>query len=208
MIVALTGIGLSAAAGLNAYIPFVLVGFVARFTDVIELPQSYRWIESPWALGIASVLLATEVVLDKIPIVDTINDAVGTLVRPAMGGLIFAASQAAEQADAAAWMRRHEWVGIVAGVAVAGAMHTVKALARPAINLSTGGVGAPVVSTVEDASSFSLSLTAIFVPVLVIVALVLLVLGGFTLWRRIRRSRRLRHAVDPPAPPSPNLTAP
>ena len=63
MIAALTGMGLSAAAGLNAYIPFLVVALIARFTDVITLPQSYSWIESWWAIGIGSVLLLTEVVL-------------------------------------------------------------------------------------------------------------------------------------------------
>lgn len=105
-------------------------------------------------------------------------------------------------------MRRHEWVGVVAGVVLSGAVHTAKTLARPAINLSTGGVGAPIVSTVEDASSFSLSLAAIFVPMLVIAAFVLLVWGGFVLWRRVRRSRRRLRPPAPHAPPSPDLTAP
>ena len=95
MIAALTGTGLSAAAGLNAYIPFLIVALVARFTDVITLPATYAWIESWWAIGIGSLLLLSEVVLDKIPAVDTVNDAVQTFIRPAMGGLIFAATAAA-----------------------------------------------------------------------------------------------------------------
>ena len=49
MIAALTGMGLSAAAGFNAYIPFLIVALVARFSDFITLPQSYAWIESWWA---------------------------------------------------------------------------------------------------------------------------------------------------------------
>ena len=95
MLAALTGMGLSAAAGLNAYIPFLIVALVARFTDLITLPASYAWIESGWAIGIGAVLLLSEVVLDKIPAVDTVNDAVQTFIRPAMGGLMFAATSAA-----------------------------------------------------------------------------------------------------------------
>ena len=81
MIAALTGMGLSAAAGLNAYIPFLIVALVARFTDVITLPATYAWIESWWAIGIGAVLLLSEVVLDKIPAVDSVNDAVQTFIR-------------------------------------------------------------------------------------------------------------------------------
>ena len=56
MLASLTGLGLSAAAGLNAYIPLLLVGVLARFTDVLTLPEPYRWIQSGWALAIVSVL--------------------------------------------------------------------------------------------------------------------------------------------------------
>ena len=131
MIAALTGMGLSAAAGLNAYIPFLIVALIARFTDVITLPATYAWIESWWAIGIGSVLLLSEVVLDKIPAVDSVNDAVQTFIRPAMGGLIFAATAAAEELDSSAWMAAHPWVGIVLGVVVSGLVHAGKAAARP-----------------------------------------------------------------------------
>jgi Domain of unknown function (DUF4126) len=57
MLASLTGLGLSAAAGLNAYIPLLLVGLLARFTGVVELPEPYRWIQSGWALGVVAVLL-------------------------------------------------------------------------------------------------------------------------------------------------------
>lgn len=192
MLAALTGMGLSAAAGLNAYIPFLIVALVARFTDVITLPATYAWIESWWAIGIGAVLLFTEVVLDKIPAVDTVNDAVQTFIRPSVGGLIFAATSAAEEIDQSTWMAEHPWVGVGLGVIVSGLVHTGKVVARPPINAGTLGMGAPVVSAAEDTASVGLSLIAIFVPVLVVVALLLLAVGLFLLYRRIRRWRRSR----------------
>lgn len=192
MIAALTGMGLSAAAGLNAYIPFLIVALIARFTDVITLPSTFVWIESPWAIGIGAILLLTEVVLDKIPAVDTINDAVQTFIRPSMGGLIFAATTAAQSLDNSAWMQRNQWVGIVLGIIVSGLVHSGKMAARPAINAGTLGAGAPVVSTMEDGASLGLSLIAIFIPVLVILALLLLAGMLFWLWRRVHRWRRGR----------------
>lgn len=192
MIAALTGMGLSAAAGLNAYIPFLIVALIARFTDVITLPSTFAWIESPWAIGIGAILLLTEVVLDKIPAVDTINDAVQTFIRPSMGGLIFAATTAAQSLDNSAWMQRNQWVGIVLGIIVSGLVHSGKMAARPAINAGTLGAGAPVVSTMEDGASLGLSLIAIFIPVLVILALLLLAGMLYWLWRRVHRWRRGR----------------
>ncbi len=192
MIAALTGMGLSAAAGLNAYIPFLIVALLSKFTDVITLPQSYAWIESWWAIGVGAVLLLAEVLLDKIPAVDSVNDAVQTFIRPSMGGLIFAATSAAENIDKSTWMSDHPWVGIVLGVVVSGLVHTGKTAARPAINAGTLGFGAPVASTVEDGTSVGLSLVAVFLPVLVIVVLVALAWLLVWLWLKVRRWRRRR----------------
>ena len=192
MIAALTGTGLSAAAGLNAYIPFLLVAVIARFTDVLTLPQSYAWIESWWAIGIGALLLLTEVVLDKVPAVDTVNDAVQTFIRPSMGGLVFAATSAAEEVDRSSWMTDHPWVGVVLGVVVSGLVHTGKTAARPVINAGTLGFGAPVASTIEDGASIGMSLVAVFLPVLVIVLLVALAALLVWLWRLARRRRRTR----------------
>jgi hypothetical protein len=190
MLASLTGLGLSAAAGLNAYIPLLLVGVLARFTDVITLPEPYRWIQSGWALGVVSVLLLAELVLDKVPVVDHVNDAVQTLVRPTVGGVIFAATTAAAQADASSWMQDHPWVGVLLGVAVAGIVHATKATARPVVNATTVGVGTPVVSAAEDVASLAMSLVAVFLPVLVVVALLLVGWAAYAMLRRVRRRRR------------------
>jgi hypothetical protein len=190
MLASLTGLGLSAAAGLNAYIPLLLVGVLARFTDVITLPEPYRWIQSGWALGVVSVLLLAELVLDKVPVVDHVNDAVQTLVRPTVGGVIFAATTAAAQADTSSWMQDHPWVGVLLGVAVAGIVHATKATARPLVNATTVGTATPVVSAAEDAASLAMSLVAVFLPILVVVALLLVGWAAYAMLRRVRRRRR------------------
>lgn len=205
MIAALTGMGLSAAAGLNAYIPFMVVALIARFTDVITLPEAFSWIESPWAIGVGAVLLLTELVLDKIPAVDTVNDAIQTFIRPSMGGLIFAATTAAEDLDRSTWMGENPWVGVVLGVVVSGLVHSGKMAARPAINAGTLGMGAPVVSTAEDGASVGLSLVAIFIPVLVIVALAALAGLLVWVWLRVRRWKRRRADRVGPDPAYPRV---
>lgn len=191
MLAALTGAGLSAAAGLNAYIPFLIVALIARFTDYIALPAQFAWIESNWAIGGAAVLLLGEVVFDKIPVIDHLNDTIGTFIRPASGGLIFAATQAAEDLEQnSSFFTDNPWIGVVLGIVTAGVVHTGKAVARPVVNASTLGVGAPLVSTAEDTASVGLSVVAIFFPILVFVLLILMLWGGIALWRRGRRRRR------------------
>ncbi|HSO63892.1 MAG TPA: DUF4126 domain-containing protein [Ornithinibacter sp.] len=192
MLAALTGMGLSAAAGLNAYIPFLIVALVARFTDYITLPVGYEWIQSNWAIGIGAVLLAAEVVLDKVPAVDTVNDTIQTFIRPSMGGLIFAASTAASELDSSTWMTQNPWASVVLGVVISGLVHTGKMAARPVIDVGTVGAGAPVVSTVEDGASIGLTVIALVAPVLVIVALALLAWVLIWMWLRVRRWRRTR----------------
>ena len=80
------------------------------------------------------------------------------------------------------------------GVVVAGIVHVGKTTARPAANVATLGMGAPVLSTVEDGASLGLSLIALFVPLLVIVALLgVLAALGWLVWRA-RSARRRRVA--------------
>lgn len=197
MFAALTAAGLSAAAGLNAYVPFLVVALVARATDVVVLPASFAWIESWWAIGAASVLLFTEVVLDKIPAVDSINDVIGTAVRPTIGAVMAAATTSAGALDQSSFMVENPWIAAIGGGVVAALVHGAKATVRPVANTASFGVGAPVLSTIEDAGSISLSLVAVFLPVLVI--LMLVAMAGMMWWmfRRARafaRRRREREA--------------
>jgi hypothetical protein len=191
MLEVLTGTGLATAAGLNAYIPLLVVGLLARFTDLIELPASWQWLQNPWVLGILAVLLAIEVVADKIPVVDHVNDVVQTVVRPTAGGLAFGAASSAQTvtvSDPSSFFAHNTWVPIVAGIVLSLIVHGTKAAARPVINGMTMGVGAPVASTVEDGASLSMSVVAIVLPVLVLLFLAALVVLIVWLIRR-RRTR-------------------
>jgi hypothetical protein len=199
MLATLTGVGLSAAAGLNAYIPLLLVGVVARWTNAVTLPPDFAWISNGWVLAAVAVLLLAEVVLDKVAVVDHLNDMVQTFVRPAVGGVIFAATAAAQQVDASPWMREHPWVGWLAGIAVAGLVHATKATARPVVNVSTFGIATPFVSAAEDAASLGMSLLAVFAPVLVLVGLLLLAVAMVLALRRLRRRRQERRQRPLPA---------
>lgn len=203
MLAALTGAGLSAAAGLNAFIPFLLVGMLDRFTALIDLPPGLDWISSWWAIGVAMLLLVADVVLDKVPGVDHVSDVIQTGVRPLMGGVVFAAASGADQIEQSEWWRDNPWVGAVAGIAVAGTVHAGKALSRPVVNAGSLGVATPFVSAAEDASSAVVSIIAILVPILVVVVLVLI---GYALYRvfQFRRSwvRRWEARLGPQPPPT------
>ncbi|GAA4232010.1 hypothetical protein FHR32_005948 [Streptosporangium album] len=194
MLAALTGLGLSTAAGLNAYIPLLVVGLIANLTDRIRLPQEFAWLSNGWVLGIIGVLLLAEIVLDKVPVVDSVNDMIQTVVRPASGGVVFSATEAAARLDGSTWMSHSPWLSWVLGIGIALAVHVMKTTARPVVNVSTAGVGAPVISTVEDAGALGMSLAAIFLPVLVVVGVAVLALLAWWAIRKVRRRRALRRS--------------
>ncbi|MEO3923718.1 DUF4126 domain-containing protein [Micromonosporaceae bacterium B7E4] len=200
MLEALTGTGLAASAGLNAYIPLLTMGLLARYTDVVNLPGGWQWISNGWVLAILVVLLAIEVVADKVPVVDHLNDVVQTVVRPTAGGLAFGAGSGAETvtvSDPGEFFGSHQWVPVVIGVLIALGVHGVKAAARPVINAGTAGFGAPVASTAEDATSVLFSLSAILLPVLVLLFLLVVPLSVIWVVRRRRRRRAERRAARP-----------
>ncbi|NES28843.1 DUF4126 family protein [Micromonospora terminaliae] len=198
MLEVLTGSGLAASAGLNAYIPLLLMGLLARYTDLMELPSGWQWLGNGWVLLILAVLLAVEVVADKVPVVDHVNDVVQTVVRPTAGGLAFGAGSSSETvtvSDPDTFFSSHQWVPVVVGVLLALGVHLLKSAARPVINATTAGFGAPVASTAEDATSALMSVVAILLPVLVLVFLVGLVAFFFWFLRRRRSRRRERQAA-------------
>jgi hypothetical protein len=198
----LTGSGLAAAAGMNAYIPLLVVGVANRFfPDAMQLPDGWAWLSNGWVLGIVAVLLVVEVVADKIPAVDSVNDVLQSVVRPTAGGLVFGSSSTASTVavtDPAAFFASNQWVPIVVGAVIALTVHVGKSMTRPAANVATAGTAAPVVSTIEDVGAIGISLLAIVAPVLVLVALALLALLGWSLWRTARRRRNadLRSATQ------------
>ena len=188
----LTGFGLATAAGLNAYIPLLALGLLSRFTDLVSLPHGWAWLENGWVMTIVAVLLVIEVVADKIPALDSVNDAIQTFVRPTAGGIVFGSGTAAQTsavADPGAFAQSGQWIPVVIGVVVALLVSLTKSAVRPAANVATAGMAAPVLSTVEDATSVGLVFLAILVPVLVLVAVVALAWAVVRILRRRRRQR-------------------
>ena len=188
----LTGLGLATASGLNAYIPLLALGLLSRFTDLITLPHGWAWLENGWVMAIVAVLLVVEIVADKIPALDSINDTIQTFVRPTSGGIVFGsgtASQTAAVTDPGAFVHSGQWIPIVVGVLVALVVSLTKSTVRPAANVATAGVAAPGLSTIEDGVCIALVFVAILIPVVVLVVLALLMWGFVKLLRRRRRQK-------------------
>lgn len=173
--------GLSASAGLNAYIPLLVIALVDGLTDgLIDLQGPWVWLSNWWTIGVLAFLLIVEILADKIPAVDSINDVIQTVVRPAAGAILFAATTRA--------IHLHPVVAAICGVIVAGSVHAAKATSRPVLSVTTGGAANPIVSTVEDVVSAVTSVLSVVAPYLVL-AFIVLVLSLVIWWIFRRRSR-------------------
>lgn len=179
--------GLSASAGLNAYIPLLIVSLMARFTGWVSLAEPWQAMTSWWVIGALVVLITIEFFADKVPAVNHVNDAIQTFVRPAAGAIVFAANTSVIS-------EIHPAVAIIAGLTLAGGVHAAKSAAvRPAVTATTGGTGNVVVSIAEDILATVLSILAVIVPVVVAVLLVLLTTTiVWWMWRRARRAQAVQ----------------
>lgn len=192
MIEFIVGSSLAAAAGLNAWMPLLVLGLADRFLPALELPGGWSWLSSDLALWIVGALLLLEIVADKIPALDSLNDLIQSIIRPAAGGVAFGAGASAQTVavdDPASFFSSGSWIPIVTGIAIALVVHVVKATARVAANATTGGLAAPVLSTAEDGASFLLAAAAIIVPVVAAVLLAGLIVAAVVVLRRRARKR-------------------
>jgi len=177
--------GLSASAGLNAYIPLLIVGLLARYTDYIKLTPPWDTLTDPWVLLVLAVLLLVEIVADKIPAVNHANDVIQSIIRPVAGAILFAAS-------GHVITNINPVLAMICGLFVAGAVHGAKALAiRPAVTVATGGTATPLVSAAEDILATVLSIVAVLIPV-VLGALICVAAAWiiWMIWRRINREAK------------------
>jgi len=178
-----TAFGLSASAGLNAYIPLLVVALLARFTDLITLGTPWDTLESWWIIGLLVVLSLIEFFADKVPAVNHVNDILQTFVRPAAGAIAFAAS-----ADVITDI--HPVLALALGLIIAGSVHAIKSVAvRPMVTAATGGTGNVVVSMAEDAVSTVVSILSIVLPLFLLVLAVI-----FLVWYVYRQVNRPRTA--------------
>jgi hypothetical protein len=172
--------GLSASAGLNAYLPLLIVAVCGKL-GVFTLHEPFDALTSWWAIGVLIVLLIVETIADKIPAVDTINNIINTVIRPVAGAILFAASANVVTNISPA-------LSIILGLLVAGGVHAAKTISRPVVTAASGGVANPVVSVIEDVFAGITSLLAVLIPWMVM----LMGVTGIVmfLWWRLRRIER------------------
>ena len=120
-------------AGLNAYIPLLGVAMAQR-AGLFHLPKPYSLLGEWWMILIITALLVVEILADKVPAVDHVNDIIQTIVRPLAGAIVMVSTTGR-------YGESFPIVMIVCGILLAGGVHAVKATARPVVNTTTAGSG-------------------------------------------------------------------
>lgn len=173
------GLSLAASTGLNTFLPLLCLSMAAKWhLGGIVLQGPFAWLGSDAALIALAIATVAEVIADKFPAVDHALDALGTLVRPIVGSAAFAAALGHADLPTAALL------GMIVGGTTTFGVHAAKAGTRVASTTTTMGLANPALSAAEDATAVGLSLTGIFLPVLVPLALICL---GAIAWQLLRR---------------------
>ncbi|MCU0490015.1 MAG: DUF4126 domain-containing protein [Chloroflexaceae bacterium] len=175
----LSAFGLSTAAGLNAYLPLLTVGVLTRL-GVIQLASPFDWLAHPIVLLIIAALAVLDFVGDKVPAADSVLHAVGVVIHPIAGAILFLSANS-ELGTV------HPLLAGLAGVVLAGGTHLARASVRPVATAATGGTANPVLSLIEDGIALVVSVLAVLLPVLAALFVALLV---FILWRTLPRLMR------------------
>lgn len=174
-----TGVALAACAGLRAFLPLFLLSLAGRM-GWIPLAGTFDWLASWPAVLTLGVAVVTEVLSDKVPLLDNLLDLLQGIVKPAAGALL-AMSVLIDLDPLHAAL-----LGIVAGGSTAGVVHVAKAKVRLFSSSTTGGIANPFLSAGEDVVSFGGTLVALVTPV---VLLVVVAAGLLALVVAIRRFR-------------------
>ena len=180
----LAAFGLSGAAGLNAWIPLLAAGLLDR-AGQLQLAEPYDAIATTPGLIVIGSLFVFDFVGDKVPAIDHVLHAIGTVVHPASGAIVFAGPTEAPTDIPSV-------VLFALGATVAGSLHATRATIRPASTTLTAGAGNPVLSFGEDVSSAVLSVVAVLAPLLGVLMLIVIAAVAVLWWQRIRRARARR----------------
>lgn len=168
------------SSGISMYFVAAALGISGR-ADWIDCPE---WLMQPWVIGVAAALFVVELVVDKVPWLDSTWDAVHTALRPTAGGILFSTS---DDGGDALWM-------FLTGAGMALSSHLAKASLRAVVNLSPEPVSNLVVSVTEDGLVAALMGLAVAYPQAALVVAVALVgisiVVTVVLLRTVRRSWR------------------
>ena len=167
------------ASGFRLYAAVFLTG-LAGWMGWVQLPAGLQILQHPAVLVASGFMLFVEFFADKIPFVDSIWDAVHTVIRIPAGAALAAGALGADS-------QAMTWIAALLGGSLAATSHATKMTTRAAVNTSPEPFSNVAVSLVEDGLVvFMLWLSAAHPAVFAIVLIVSILLAGILLFVLIK----------------------
>ncbi len=186
------GVALSATCGFRVFVPLLAVNIGTRAKDtdgqpLIDLAGGFDWLSSDIALMVFLVATLFEIGGYYIPWIDNLLD---TIASPAsiVAGTVITASFVTGLDPWLQWL-----LGVIAGGGAAGAVQATTVVTRAGSTVTTGGLGNPIVASVETSGAFLGSALSIVAVEFAIVVFVLLLGCGFWIWWRRRHKLAEAH---------------
>ena len=180
------GLGMGSAwlSGINVYATILTLGLLQRWR-LVQLPGDLDVLSHWWVIGTAGFFYLLEFLADKIPVLDSVWDAVHTFIRVPAGAVL--AASAVAHFDPAVRV-----AALLAGGTLAFGSHGTKASVRLAANTSPEPFSNVLLSLVEDVFTVGLTVVAAFHPLvilgIVVIFVVLLLWWGPKAYRSVRRT--------------------
>ena len=186
---ALLGLGLASATGLRTFLPLLMLALAARFVLFgVRLIDQMDWLVAWPAIAALATATVVEFLGDKVPAVDHGLNAIGYVTRPVAGAI--AAGSVFWNVDPAA----AAIAGLIVGAPAALAFNAAQTGVRVGSTATTGGLGNPVVSLVEDVLAFLTVIIAFLAPILIPIVLLIVAVVVIRLARRMRDRNDVRAA--------------
>ena len=173
------GVGLAASVGFRVFLPLFALSLASYF-GVWDLNPNWEWIGSLAAVITLGVATVVEIFAYFIPWVDNLLDSLA-IPLAAIAGTAVMVSTVANLDPVVTWS-----LAIIAGGGTATAIKGASATSRLASTTTTGGVGNPLVSTVETGTAMVVSTASIFAPILAAVLVILILIVIFAIYRKLR----------------------
>lgn len=173
------GIGLAASVGFRVFLPLFALSLASYF-NVWDLNESWEWVGSlaaVIALGVATII---EIFAYFIPWVDNLLDSFAVPLA-AVAGTAVMVSTVANLDPVVTWA-----LAIIAGGGTATAIKGAGATSRLTSTATTGGLGNPIVSTVETGTAAVVTVASIFAPVLAVILVIIILFIIFSIYRKLR----------------------
>lgn len=176
------GIGLAASVGFRVFLPLFALSLASYF-DVWQLNESWQWIGSTTALITLGVATLVEVFAYFIPYIDNLLDSIAVPLA-ALAGTAVMISTVADLSPVVTWS-----LAIIAGGGTAAAIAGTSSTTRLASTATTGGLGNPVVSSIETGTAVVMSVVSIFLPILAVILVVVILFVIFKLYKKFKPTK-------------------